>query len=164
MFPFPLPYKLAAGVLILLGIVTASWLNGSSHATRAMQAKIDALTASYQKATIQAQSQAEAKQQELAQQMNLIATKYEQELTNASKQHAADVAAIRAGTLRLRDNAGRASCPAPQTPSTSGGSDGSTGCELSQQFTEFLLSEADRADQYTRQLTACQQVIIQDRQ
>lgn len=158
----PLPYKLLAGVLILAGVVTASWLSGSNHERLVMQARIDGLTQSYQKAAIQAQEQANAKQDALAQQMSRIAIKYEQELSNATKQHAADVAAIRAGTLRLRDTHGT-SCPAPETPATPGGSDGAEGCELSESVTESLFSLAAAADRNTRQLAACQQVIIEDR-
>jgi len=157
----PTPYKLGAVILICLGIITASWLSGDMHATRVMQAKIDALVVGYQKATIQAQAQADAKQQALAQQMSQISAKYEQELTHASKQHAADVAAIRSGALRLRD--ARASCTAPQAPAAPGVSDGAEGCTLSAGVTERLYGLADEADRNTRQLAACQQVIIEDR-
>ncbi|MHB1098426.1 MAG: lysis system i-spanin subunit Rz [Burkholderiales bacterium] len=157
----PLPYKLLAVALILAGVATASWLSGSNHKQAVMQARIDALVASYQKATIQAQAQADAKQQELAQQMSRIAIKYEQELSDASKQHAADVAAIRAGSLRLRDT--RGSCTAPATPATPGVSDGETGCQLSEQVTNDLFDLAADADRDAEQLAACQAVIIEDR-
>jgi cation transport regulator ChaB len=99
--------------------------------------------------------------------LNAVSTNYEKELSDASKLRAADIAAIRAGTLRLRDqypasiySLGNRSAETGPGP---GGRDGPQGAELPAATSEFLLALASDADDVTRQLTACQQVIIEDR-
>jgi hypothetical protein len=96
-----------------------------------------------------------------------VSTNYQKELSNANKQHAADVAAVRAGAIRLRyPNTSSiysiGDRPAETGPGT-GGCDGPKGAELPAATSEFLLSLANDADDITRQLTACQRVIIEDR-
>lgn len=96
-----------------------------------------------------------------------ISTDYQGRLSNATKQIAADRAAVRNGTLRLRDPGTSGICANTSNvpglaASTSGRDDGTDG-RLSDQTAEFLLTEADRADSIVDQLTACQQVVRADR-
>lgn len=97
-----------------------------------------------------------------------ISTDYERKLFDANKQRAADVAAVRAGTLRLRDPdaTGLRACGsvAPETGSSAGGRDGAQGGELSESATEFLYSLANDADDVARQLASCQAVVVKDRE
>ncbi len=96
-----------------------------------------------------------------------IATDYERKLSDANKQRADDVAAVRAGTLRLRDPnpPGQRACgdPTGAVAAGPGQCDGGAPGELSGDLAEFLVTEADRADGVARQLTACQRVVMEDR-
>ena len=96
-----------------------------------------------------------------------ISSAYQTELSNAETQHNRDVAAIRTGAIKLRDAAAtpmHADCPpGPEAATPAPGRDATAGCELSADASGFLLGEADRADTYTRQLAACQAVVLEDR-
>lgn len=96
-----------------------------------------------------------------------LAADYEKDLENAENQRKADVAAARSGAISLRDPGTGSACAggSPASPATSGagGGNGQAGGKLSSDATEFLLSEADRADTIVRQLTACQAVVSADR-
>jgi len=97
-----------------------------------------------------------------------ISTDYERKLSDANKQRAADAAAVRAGSLRLRDPSatGLRACGSIATETATGTSqrDGGTAGELSGAASEFLLDLANEADDVARQLAACQQVVIEDRE
>jgi len=96
-----------------------------------------------------------------------VSTNYQKELSNAIKQRAADVAAVRAGTLRLRYHNPPSIYAIGDSPAETGpgagGCDGPKGAELPQSIVADLLGLAADADDVTRQLTACQRVIIEDR-
>lgn len=117
-------------------------------------AKIIELTANYR--------QAEAKH---ANALASIATTYETRLSDAKAVHDRDVAAVRAGALRLRDPFAKCPLGSAAAPAGAGSSlgDGPAGAELSGAVTEFLLGEASRANAIVEQLTTCQQVVIEDR-
>jgi hypothetical protein len=120
-------------------------------------------------ATITAlQEQARKSEHDHAAALATVSTDYERKLSDANKQRAADAAALRAGTLRLRD-------PNPTGLSTCGGlgaqigagagrRDGPEGGELSEAAAEFLLGFASDADDVARQLAACQEVVVKDRE
>jgi prophage endopeptidase len=99
--------------------------------------------------------------------INLISTQYQKELDNANIKTADLVRGARAGTFRLRDPGAKDndSCGnrAAQTTASTGERDGETRGELSKPFAEFLIAESGRADEIVNQLTACQQVVIEDR-
>lgn len=96
-----------------------------------------------------------------------IATDYERKLSDANKQRAADVAAVRAGTLRLRDpdppGIRASGSVAPETAPGPGRGDGGAAGELSAAASGFLLDLANEADDVARQLTTCQRVVTEDR-
>ncbi len=110
---------------------------------------------------------ARAQEQAHAADVAQISTNYEKELSDEHAKHLADITAIRAGALRLRDKS--ASClstsydSASQTTTSATGSDAATGCQLSPDVAANLFGLADRADQITVQLAACQRVVIDDR-
>jgi len=92
---------------------------------------------------------------------------YQKGLASAHTQRLADIAAIDAGTLRLRDpGTDSQACGSPTAVAASGSSGHSDkkGTELSPEFTKFLLSEATRADQYTIQLNTCIDILNNERQ
>lgn len=73
------------------------------------------------------------------------------------------IADVRNGTIKLRDPyrpTGKAGGGiTTKALGGSSGRDGETGCELSREASEFLYSEASRADKVVEQLTACQGVV-----
>ena len=116
-----------------------------------------------------AQTAARASEQKYDAGLTTISTTYQQELSHAQAQHAADLAAIRNGALRLRVQYPAAAAVRPgdgsasTTAATSGGRDGSQGTDLPGSVAVDLLALADDADNIARQLAACQAVIVQDR-
>lgn len=96
-----------------------------------------------------------------------ISADYERRLKDANAQRARDVAAARAGAIRLRDpySLGLKACgnPAAQVGTGAGERDGGASGELSREAAEFLLGLANDADDIARQLAACQRVIVEDR-
>lgn len=106
-------------------------------------------------------------EQDHADALAVISTDYERKLTHANEQRAADVAAVRVGTIRLRDPnpPGLRACGsiAPETGAGTSGRDGRAPGELSEQAAEFLYGFANDADDIVRQLGACQRVVAADR-
>lgn len=175
----PLPYRIAIVAALWLSSLVAVglWQRHDGIATvdakwQAREAKQQAAAAARYRTLYDAYRKAE---QDNAAALAAISTKLEKERTDATRQHAADIAAIRAGAVRLRDP-GAAAMPAcrgatAETGSGPGRSDGATTGELSAapagllsgQTSEFLVDLAADADDVARQLAACQQVIINDR-
>ena len=125
---------------------------------RAAQAKVNqdaiaALDAKYRKA-----------EQDHQAAVTQIGVDYAQKLADATDQRNKDVAAARAGALKLRIPPGNPNdSSAPKTGGSSGGGNGAEGGELPQQVTSDLYALADDADQVAKQLSACQAVITADR-
>lgn len=96
-----------------------------------------------------------------------ISTDYQGRLSNATKQIAADRAAVRNGTLRLRDPGTSGICAntsnVPGLAASTSGRVDYQGGGLSTDLAEFLVAEATRADSVVDQLIACQQVVRADR-
>ena len=120
-------------------------------------------------ATIKAlQEQARKDEQTHAAALAAVSTDYERKLSDANKQRAADAAALRAGTLRLRDPnpTGLRACGdlTAQVGAGAGRRDGPEGGELSEAAAGFLLELVSDADDVARQLTACQAVVVKDRE
>ena len=93
-----------------------------------------------------------AREAAFALEINGLSAKYEEDKRNAKSIHDHDVAAVRDG-FRLRDPSGNATpCEgaggsAPATALAAAGKpDAARGGELSEEFTGFLLAEANRAD------------------
>lgn len=107
----------------------------------------------------QAQHQAE---------MAALDAKFTKEMEDEKRRAAADVAALRAGTVRVRD---RFTCPGATSTSGAGTAAGRTPSMgdatqaggLQAADAEFLLREAERADAVTLQLQACQAIVRRDR-
>jgi len=110
--------------------------------------------------------EADARDRTMAHETELdkIRKKTRQETANAKRQHDADLVAVRAGTLQLRDPGHPAGTqcdqragPAPSA--TAGLGDGAAAGGLSEEAAGFLLQLVHDADRNTRQLTDAQQVI-----
>lgn len=110
----------------------------------------------------------EARARELAYAMDLeaVASDYEKDLRNAKSSRDAAVAALRAGTLILRDPAARQGAGAGgpgEAPAGAGLRVGPAGGVLSPAASGFLLELAAEADAVVLQLHACQGVVQADR-
>lgn len=96
-----------------------------------------------------------------------ISTAYQKELKNAKAQRDRDVATARAGTLRLQftpDSQGAGGSETGSTAATASGCNGAERTELPRETVADLLELVNDADDVVRQLTACQAVILSDRQ
>jgi hypothetical protein len=148
---------IAAAIAAALGAAGA-WYVTSNH--------YESVLADKELAIAQAQQRAESSalfaqtQSSLA--ISQIDATYQDKLHEKDATHDRDLAAVRAGTLRLRDASAKCPSAVPAGTGTSSG-DGETGAELSPAATEFLLGLADDADGVALQLGACQAVIENDR-
>lgn len=106
-----------------------------------------------------------------AKDMAALDEKFTKEIEDAKRVSDRDIAAVRAGELRLRE---RFTCPAPgPAAGPSGGADKAgttTGLGddpapggLRQPDAEFLIRYSDEADTVVRQLSACQAIVNRDR-
>ena len=111
------------------------------------------------------QAEVQAREHTHAAALGQIRDRNQRETAHAQSQHEADLAALRAGTLRLRDPGAAAgpACsdrsPAPAPAGTAGGGDAAPRAELSPAAAGFLLSLMREADAVTRQLGDAQDVI-----
>ena len=116
-----------------------------------------------------------ASEQKHAADVVAISTNYEQELQDAHRQHLADITNLRSGALRLRDPNATSlrACPYPagqaaagtsgRDDSAPGGFQNAAAGVLPSATSAWLIDFADQCDRNTQQLTACQQVIMDDR-
>jgi prophage endopeptidase len=114
------------------------------------------------------QDAARRTEQAHAQKLAEIADRHQKEIRNAETRRKADVAAVRDGTLVLRDPGRAASEGAcagqPAAPGAAASQrDGGQAGRLSGEAAEFLLGLAADADAVADQLAACQAVILTDR-
>lgn len=117
------------------------------------------------------QLQREARDAELAHAARLAAVdkKYQEKQAHEQAQNDVVVSKLRAGIAKLQYRTPIASSQQTSADSTSaagpgpGSSDGTETSELPDTTAGDLYAEAARADEITEQLTACQQVIVEDR-
>jgi len=129
------------------------------------QAKLNAATAKREQ---ELDGQYRAKEAAWTQLVNQMQADHQKELVDEQKQRDADVAAVNSGLIKLRDKYAACSTAARRsetggTVASSGVGNGEAGAELSREATQFLLDEANRADKIVKQLTACQAVVVADR-
>ena len=152
------------GSIIGVGI----WQNRTGHAVEklAWETKQSAELTVANKMITDLETKARTSEQDHATAINTIDTNYQRSLTNANTKYAHDIAAIRAGTIKLRDPAASKcanSGTVSGTPANTSGSDGGEGTGLSETTSEFLLTFAHDADEVVNQLQSCQAVLKADR-
>ena len=162
---------LVGAILVMVAIAGAGWkgysLGGDS--VRAVYAERDLKAAAENAAKFQALSnEYREKEQALAGASAAVSKKYQKELANHETTKLAALAAVDAGTLRLRltdsaeCKADRSS--AAKTAATAGGRDGAAeGRFLGKADSAFLIAEASRANEIVGQLTACQDLLESER-
>lgn len=166
------PWLILGAMLVWIASLASigTWQNTAGHTDeRAVwQAKaiIEAAQSSAQ--IIQLEQEARNTEQVHAARLADISTQYEQDKQNAKRKTDDLVAGLRAGAFGLRD-------PGATRVQTSGGNasavatspgecDGRAPGQLSAEAAEFLLRLTGEADEVTKQLASCQQVIISDRE
>ncbi|QMV32331.1 hypothetical protein T2_00014 [Ralstonia phage Elie] len=129
----------------------------------------------YAQALAKADAQNRQQQAQWEQKLAAASTQYQEALRNVETKHTAALAALRAGTLRLRDpgaGAGQDGSGAVPNPATGASRrDGSAPGELSGpssgvlsgNASEFILGLAAEADEVAERLGACQAVVQADR-
>ena len=162
----PAPWRILFIVLAKAAAAALGWQEGAMHAGREAMRRDIATAAATADRIQQLNAQARATERRHAQAMSDISATHQRSLTNAQNQLKADRAALRAGTLRLRDPGAPADCrsSAPQAVPAAVRRDDTSPGELSGEAAEFLLDLAIDADIVAHQLEACQRVIKSDRE
>lgn len=164
-------YARLAIALVLLVALIGAYIKGRNDGGKIV-------TAEYAKRDLKAATDYAQKEREITekyraqesswqQQFVAASRSYQKGLANAETAKLAALAAVDAGTLRLRDPSGnRETCGdnASKTTAGSSGNNGGSGGELSPKLTQFLIGEATRADEIVSQLSACQQILVLERQ
>jgi prophage endopeptidase len=161
----PWPWRALVIVLLLVAAGVVGWMDGAtSEGKKALAREGEAQRVSMQQALL-AQEQVRVIERRHAQSLAAISTDYERKINEATQLRAADRAALRAGSLRLRDP-GRpvGDGSGAQFAAGTGRCDGRAPGELSTEAAEFLLGLASDADDVAEQLAACQRVVTADRQ
>ncbi len=134
----------------------AAWLKRENAELTAANANIKALEEKYRQ-----------QEHDAADAIAVISFKYQEDLKHVKSEKDRVIAGLRGGAFRLRVPvaATSAACgdSAPEAASAPGGRDGGARAELSVTASEFLVGLASDADEVVRQLTRCQEVIIEDR-
>ena len=108
----------------------------------------------------QASEEARAKEYQRAEDLAKVGEQLEKDNQDLKDQNKRDVAAVRAGELRLRvANACPGPSSAPAAGATASERDDATTAELPREVAEDLLSLANDADEVVNQLSACQKTI-----
>lgn len=163
-------YGYLVAAIVCVGAITGSYIKGRSDGGAIVRSEYSArdLKAAQDYAAKKDALQEAYRAQEARWQEKFVSASrtYQKGLANAHTQRLADIAAIDAGTLRLRDpGTDNQACgsPAPVAASGSSGHHGSEGAYLSSKAAQFLLGLTAEADSIVNQLTACQQVLRDER-
>lgn len=152
------------------GVDTKAFNRGMSEAEAAYVKRDNEALAAATKHIKDLQAKVRASEARAAADVATIDNKYQEELTNARHKAERDVADARSGALKLRDRwrSEARACAAnsdrsadASTTGASGSNNEKAGTELSREATEFLLREANRADEITKQLGAAQELILE---
>ena len=162
------PWLIVGFLVALIAVGVGGYLKGQSAGKasveavwQAREAKINADTANKIAAADKRVADAEHAH---AVQISAVDTTYQQSLKDKDAKLQIALNSIKSGGLFVR-----AACPATggdklsgSAPSASLG-DGSATARLSDETAQYLVSEASRADAIVAQLTACQQIVTDDR-
>jgi hypothetical protein len=144
-------------ILALVALLVAGWAyerhQYGDRRVAAVQAKWDAQEAAYALQRAEAAIAARNTEARHRAEYRAIADRFLKEQADADKEHAAVVAALRSGELRVRHNL---TCPSgrAEAPAGAQGTADSSGTGLLPEHVGFLLREAARADSVARQLNA----------
>ena len=163
-------YAYIIAAVVAVAMLAGSYLQGrkdGANAIRADYAARDLKAATDYAAKEREITEAARKREaEWSQRFVSASRSYQKGLANVETQRLADMAAVDARTLRLRDpGTDSQACGggAPISAASASGHNGSEGAYLSSKAAAFLLGLTAEADSTVRQLTACQQLLIDER-
>lgn len=167
----PYAYLIAAVVAVVM--LAGAYLQGRSDGT-------DITTSAYATRDLQGAQVSFAKYQEVSDKYRAQEARWQEKFVSASRTHQrelanvhtsklAAIAAVESGALRLRlndptDCATSRSGSAEIATAASGRNGDAEGRFLGKADSAFLIAEASRADAVVSQLTACQQILRDERQ
>lgn len=156
------PSKAIIIVIVIIGAIVFSASCGYQYASAQYKKLIAEKDADASARYSKLEGQYRAQEKNHAAQIAEIDKNYTEKLGNVQAKNKADLAAIAAGTLQLRD---QFVCNPNMSGIglSSGMGNGETGGGLRSEDAAFLISESDRADAITIQLQTCQQILLSDR-
>lgn len=144
----PLGNRIAIAAVILALACFGAYKRGLHHGEAKIQEKWDAERAAIAQATQQAMQERIAAEEQLRRQADEQQKTYQQRIARLAAERNALLDSVRNRPARDRGD------DMPGATATGGGA-GCTGAELYRDDAEFLIREAQRADQLAEQLSAC---------
>lgn len=134
----------------------ATWLARETTELRSANAKIKSLEEKYRQ-----------QERDAADAIAVISSQYQKDLNHVKTEKDRVIAGLRGGAFRLRIPVATSvqACggAASEVAAPTGGRDGGTRAELSGEASEFLVGLTSEADEVTKQLGRCQDIIKADR-
>lgn len=167
----PKPYLILGIIVILATSHFGALMFGRNIANNAAKARLQKETEaklvqmqSLMTENLRLSNEVRAKESAHASKLASVSKTYQEELQNVRFEKDKFMASVRAGTIKLHIPKSASSYTTlGQVNVTASRCDASTESELPRDVTEFLYSEASRADEIVKQLTACQSVVLEDR-
>lgn len=153
----------AIKVLAALALIAAILFSVNRYNEQQRNAGREECKAAVASATVKAVEAALVKEREGVAAQAMIQAKLNKDTKDELAKKDGVIAKLRNGTLVLRDPGNTSSGKGTTTPGSVAGSNATTGSELSGSTSEFLVSEATRANQVVFQLQACQAELVNDR-
>lgn len=150
------------------GVDARAYARGQQEAQVAYEKRDNEALQNLNKRIVELNGEIKAREDKFAADLSMLDEMYQKEKRNAKIRADRAVADARSGALRLRDfwrdeaascSAGRDRDAGAANSTASGGVDDTGGRELSKELTEFLVSEANRADEIVRKLNQLQAVV-----
>lgn len=150
------------------GVDAKAFARGQQEAQVAYEKRDNEALQSLNKRIVELTGEIRARDDKYAADLSMLDAMYQKEKRNAKIRADRAVADARSGALRLRDSwrdealacgAERDRSAGTAATTTPGGTADTGGRELSKELTEFLVSEANRADEVVRKLNQLQAVI-----
>lgn len=149
------------------GVDSRAFARGQQEAQVAYEKRDNEALQNLNKRIVQLTAEIKEREDKYAADLSLLDTQYQKEKKDAKIRADRAVADVRSGVLRLRDkwrndalacSAERDRNAGTEATTASGGTTDTGGGELSKELTEFLVSEANRADEVVRKLNQLQVV------
>lgn len=161
------PWVILAAVVALGAALTGSFFYGISvgeakNQTKWQRREIE-INAAAAKKVAAANARVLATERKSAESVAAISQAYQDKLQEKDREKDRAIASARANGLFVTTKRPRCGNTVPATGPGTGGRDGETRSELSDEASEFFIAEAVRADKIVEQLKAAQEIIVADR-
>jgi hypothetical protein len=167
----PKPYFIIGVVVILISTHFSAMMFGRSIANNAAKAKLQKETEAklvemrvLLAENVRLNNEVRAIEASHAEKLASFSQTYQEQLKNVRLEKDRFINGVRSGAVKLRFPASTSNGKTnTQTSNTTLRCDATSGAELPREVTEFLYSEASRADEIVEQLSACQSIVREDR-